>query len=514
MCGIVAQIGDSDPDSLGRMLGRLIHRGPDEGGETDIGTNCWLGHRRLSIVDVESGRQPLVNEVDGTKFYLVGNGEIYNHEEVREKSLSDASFSTRSDQEVALQLVAHLGPGRIDELRGMFAFVVAGEDGSFVAARDPVGIKPLFWARRGDSVLFASELRAFDPEWQPEVEVFPPGHYWTPKEGLVRFAHAVPRDLEEIKTFDGPAEPGSPIPGEVLGLVRDRLIDTVERRMMGDVPVGVFLSGGLDSNLVAAIAARWAKRNGTRLKTFAVGLEDSPDLIAARGVAEYLETEHHEATYTAEEAVSTLPEVVRAIESFDPKLVHSAVPNYLLAQLASRYVKVVLTGEGADEIFAGYEYMEEIEDEKDLHAELIRTIEGLHNLNLQRGDRVTMAHGLEARVPFLDLDMISLGLSLPPGWKLSGEDQPEKRLLRLAFDGWLPDDFIWRKKAQFGDGSGASSVLKERMEDSVPEEEFEEERFQVSPPLRTREEVAYYRIFSEYLKNVRTEQTVGRFATA
>jgi asparagine synthase (glutamine-hydrolysing) len=174
----------------------------------------------------------------------------------------------------------------------------------------------------------------------------------------------------------------------------------------------------------------------------------------------------------------------------------------------------VLTGEGADEIFAGYEYLEEFETEEELHDELVRIIEGLHNLNLQRGDRVTMAHGLEARVPFLELGMIRLGLSLPAGWKLAGEDQPEKRLLRQAFDGWLPDEFIWRKKAQFGDGSGAVTVLQEKMEESVTEEEFENERNEVDPPLRTREEVAYYRIFREYLGEVRPEQTVGRFATA
>ena len=284
--------------------------------------------------------------------------------------------------------------------------------------------------------------------------------------------------------------------------------------MMGDVPVGVFLSGGLDSSLVAAIAARWYERRGERLKTFAVGLEDSPDLLAARAVAEHLGTEHHERVYTAEDALEALPKVVRVIESFDPSLVRSAVPNYILAEFTKKHVKVVLTGEGADEIFAGYEYLEGFETEDDLHAELIRSIEGLHNLNLQRCDRVTMAHGLEARVPFLELDMIELGLSLPAGWKIAGEGQPEKRLLRMAFDGWLPDDFLWRKKAQFGDGSGAASVLKRRMEESVTNEEFEKERREVEPALRTREEVAYYRIFADYLGEVRPKRTIGRFATA
>ncbi|MEJ7718642.1 MAG: asparagine synthase-related protein [Thermoleophilaceae bacterium] len=219
----------------------------------------------------------------------------------------------------------------------------------------------------------------------------------------------------------------------------------------------MFLSGGLDSSLVAAIAAPWMRRHGKTLKTFAVGLEDSADLIAARVVAGFLDTEHHEKVYTAEEALEVLPTVVRTIESFDPSLVRSAVPNYLLSEMTSEHVKVVLTGEGADEIFAGYEYLGlgDPASQAELHDELVRTIEGLHNLNLQRADRVTMAHGLEGRVPFLELDMIELGLALPAGWKLAEEGQMEKRLLRKAFEGWLPDEFLWRGKEQFGDGSGA-----------------------------------------------------------
>ena len=513
MCGIIGIYGGLEPEVAGRMLNRIVHRGPDEEGNVEVAGN-WLGHRRLSIVDVSGGRQPLVTESkDGGKLYLIGNGEIYNHQEVREK-LPDVEYKTNSDNEVALHLIDQRGPERISDLHGMFAFIVAGEDGRFVAARDPVGIKPLYWSERDGHIVFASELRAYEDEWLVEAKVFPPGHYWTPEEGLKRFAYAVPRDMGDLEQFDGPSEPGAPIPEEILTKVREELIETVEGQMMGDVPVGVFLSGGLDSSLVAAIAAKWAKRNGTRLMTFAVGLEDSPDLLAARAVAEHLDTEHHEAIYTQEDAVKVLPKVVRAIESFDPSLVRSAVPNYILAEFTARYVKVVLTGEGADEIFAGYEYYEDFGTEEELHEELIRSIEGLHNLNLQRGDRTSMAHSLEARVPFLELGMIKLGLSLPAGWKLAGEDQPEKRLLRQAFDGWLPEDFLWRKKAQFGDGSGASSVLKERMENSISEEEFGREKDKIEPPLRTREEMAYYKIFADHLGDVDPEDTIGRFATA
>src|SRR5918998_846207 len=321
VCGIIGGYGGMDPETARRMMGRVAHRGPDDDGLVEVAGNV-LGHRRLSIVDVEGGKQPLVTP-DGS-LYLVGNGEVYNHEEIR-GTLKNSDLKTRSDNEVALCLVAERGPDALAGLLGMYAFLMAGEDGTFIAARDPVGIKPLYWAQ-----------------------------------------------------------------------------------------------------------------------------------AEARGPAEHLGTELHESPYTEEDALNVLPEVVRIIESFDPSLVRSAVPNFILAEFTARHVKVVLTGEGADEIFAGYEYLEEFRTEEELHAELVRTIKGLHDLNLQRADRVTMAHGLEARVPFLELDMISLGLSLPAGWKLAGEDQPEKRLLKMAFEGWLPDDFLWRKKAQFGDGSGAA----------------------------------------------------------
>ena len=511
MCGIVGGYGGVEPQVVRRMMGRITHRGPDDDGLVEVAGNT-LGHRRLSIVDVEGGKQPLATP-DG-RFSLVGNGEVYNHEDLLD-TLEERAMTTRSDNEVALRLVAERGPEALSELLGMYAFLIADEDGGLIAARDPVGIKPLYWARpQADGpIYFASEMRAFDEDLQPFVESFPPGHYWTPEDGLVRFGRAVPED-DEMEPIEGPSEPGAPIPEVILEEVRGRLIRTVERQMMGDVPVGVFLSGGLDSSLVAAIAARWYEERGQKLKTFAVGLEDSPDLLAAKAVAEHLGTEHHESVYTEKDALRVLPEVVRTIESFDPSLVRSAVPNFILAEFTAKHVKVVLTGEGADEIFAGYEYLEEFRTENDLHSELVRTIEGLHDLNLQRADRVTMAHGLEARVPFLELDMISLGLSLPAGWKLAGEGQPEKRLLRQAFEGWLPDSFLWRKKAQFGDGSGAASVLQEKMEASVTEEEFERERNEVEPPLRTREEVAYYRIFAEELGEIRPKRTISRFATA
>lgn len=507
MCGIVAGFGRADETAGQRMLARLIHRGPDDQGSVRVG-DAWLGHRRLSIVDLGGGHQPLSNDTDD--LWLVGNGEIYNHEFVRE-TLGE-EFTTRSDNEAALRLVDTLGPDALTKLEGMYAFVVAGEDGRFVAARDPVGIKPLYWARDGEDVVFASEMRAFDPEWRDSVEVFPPGHYWTPEDGLVRFADPV-ADAVPPLVAGGSREDGA-LPESLLLETREVLCAAVESQMMGDVRVGVFLSGGLDSSIIAAIAADYLRQRGERLITFAVGTAESPDLAAARRVAEYLDTEHHERIYDAEEALARVPEVVRIIEHFDPSLVRSAVPNLMVSELAAEHVKVVLTGEGADEIFAGYEYLQDIDDAGALHDELVRIIEGLHNLNLQRCDRVTMANGLEARVPFLDRRVIASGLRLPPALKLAGPGRPEKRVLREAFAGWLPEDILWRVKAEFGDGSGAKDSLTERLESAITDAEFAAERDVTAPALRTKEELAYQRIWHDQLGEIDPEATLGRFATA
>jgi asparagine synthase (glutamine-hydrolysing) len=389
----------------------------------------------------------------------------------------------------------------------MYALLSATADGgSFVAARDPVGIKPLYWARRDREVRFASEIAAFDAGWRSSIETFPPGCHWTPGGGLRRFARAAPPA--------GDAYSGAEPTAEVLADTRDVLVASVARQMMGDVPVGVFLSGGLDSTLIAAIAADYYAERGQRLATFAVGLEDSPDILAARQAAEHLGTVHRERLYTAEEAIAAAAPVVRAIEHFDPSLVRSAVPNYLLAEMTARHVKVVLTGEGADELFAGYGYLRDFPDPDDLHDELLRTLGGLHNLNLQRCDRVTMAFGLEARVPFLDRQVIALALRLPAAWKIAGPGKPEKRLLRQAFAGWLPDELLWREKSQFGDGSGAASVLTQALERGIGAEEVAEESGALDPPLRTPEELAYFRIWREHLRGVRPERVLGRFATA
>lgn len=493
MCGIVAQHGSVDEAACRRMLGRLEHRGPDDEGTARV-AGGWLGHRRLSIVDLESGAQPLTTPDEGAA--MVGNGEIYNHERVRAR-LGDRPYATGSDNEAALHAILARGDEGLRELEGMYAVVVATRDGGFLAARDPVGIKPLYWAERDGAVTFASELKAFEPRMRPAVRAFPPGHAWTPRGGLRQFAApaeapacAAPRDREEL-----------------LAAIRDTLVRAVEDQMMGDVPVGVFLSGGLDSSIVAAIAARWCRAHGTRLQTFAVGVGRSSDLLAARAVARHLDTDHHEATCSPEETAALVPEVVRTIEHFDPELVRSAVPNFLLARHTAAHVKVVLTGEGADELFAGYDHVGEISDPEALHGELTRSVAGLHNLNLQRCDRVTMAHGLEARVPFLDERVIALALGIDPALKLRREGEMEKQLLREAFDGWLPADVLWRRKVQFGDGSGSAAVLR-----SAPGE--------AEPPAavggrvpRTREEERYLRVWDAAYGGIDPDATLSHSVT-
>lgn len=488
------------------MLSRLAHRGPDGEGTRAVG-DAWLGHRRLGIVDVEGGDQPLGNAAGD--LWLVGDGEIYNHDRIRAQ-LDDRGFATGSDHEAALHVYEDRGIDGFDDLWGTFALVIAGGDGRFVATRDTIGVAPLYWARRDDTVLFASELKAFDADWRADVEPFPAGHAWTPERGLRPwrpFAVDAPVLMRSLAPDEEP-------PAWVFDAVRDTLVRAVEAALAAEVPVGVFLSGGLDSSIVTAIAARAARRDGWTLPTFAAGLPGSADLVAASKVAEHTGTSHHERVYSAEEAIDLVPEVIWVLESFDPTLVHSAVPNHLVAKLAGRHVKVVLIGEGADELFAGYSHYASLDAPEELHEELVDTIRGLHIGGLQRVDRVTSANAVEARIPFLELDMVELALALPPAWKVTRPDRPAKWLLRRAFEGWLPDEVLWREKAQFGQGTGMGDVLREHFNAAVSEEELERERAVIDPPLRTREELAYYRLFSERLGGVRPEGTIGRFVEA
>jgi asparagine synthase (glutamine-hydrolysing) len=507
MCGIVAwctsspEAITSDVVATGRaMLARLAHRGPDDTGQARVGEQAWLGHNRLSIVGPGNGRQPLG---EAGPWSLVCNGEIYNDAELRE-SLPGHHFTTASDNESALALLAGEGPRALDRLEGMWALCAATPDGRFVAARDRLGIKPLYWARDGGLCYFASEMRAFPVAVQHAVEMFPPGCWWTPDDGLVRFAEAV---------TTAPVQDGLTA-AELESRTRAVLVDSVRRHLMADVEVGVFLSGGLDSSIVAAVAAAEYAREGRRLKTFAVGTGGSSDLLAAREVAEFLGTDHHETVFDAARAVAALDDVIASVESFDAGLIRSAVPNWFLAESAARHVKAVLTGEGADELFAGYSYYHERHrDPAALRRELRRTIEQLHGLNLQRCDRVTMAHGLEARVPFLDSRVVGHAMSLPDAVKSLEADGLEKGHLRRAFTGWLPDRLLWRPKLEFGTGSGAADLLTPYWNQHAVDAEPAEQR-DAATALRSKEELAYYRAFRRALPAVRPAAVLTRFAVA
>lgn len=510
MCGIVAAFGVVDTDKCERMLNRLQHRGPDDTGILSL-ESAWLGHQRLSIVDISRGRQPLANS-DGTA-WIIGNGEIYNHEDLSAK-LPPGLLQTRSDTEAALHVVMRDGPASVAELSGMFALAMVTDTGDGLVARDPMGVKPLYWIEQAERTVFASELRSFDPEDRPQVASFPPGCLWTPATGIVRYADSVPVGVRPARRAQHPAWDSG-----ALEKVRDSIVLSVQRRMMSDVGVGVFLSGGLDSAIVAAVAAEHARRRGDLLPTFAVGTKDSSDLLAARRVAEFIGSDHHEIVATAEDIGDELDSAVEVIEHYDPALVRSAVPNLLLAREAAKKVKVVLTGEGADELYGGYSYVHspEFADPNALHAELVRSLEQLHHLNLQRCDRTTMYFGLEAREPFLDTTVVRTALTLPPEWKKTAGDRPEKALLREAFTDWLPEELLWRGKEQFGDGSGAGEVLASLAESNVAGRDDLDDA-QTQPPdswaLRSDEEILYYRIWQRHFSGVRPNATLGCFATA
>lgn len=509
MSGIVAAYGQFD-DALGqRMLERMAHRGPDGVNAHRTGPKgvAWLGSRYLSITDPETGSQPVAGTAPGT--WMTGDGKIYNYRRFRDQ-LGTERFRTQSDIEAALHLYEDQGLAAFAQLWGTFALVLATADGQFVAARDALGIAPLYWATRGDTVLFASELKAFDEDWRPDVESFPPGYIWTPQDGLIPGAR-FPATTPVLLTSRAPNEEP---PAWIFDAIRDTIIRAVERSLDAALPVGVLLSGGVDSSILTAIAARLLAERGKTLPTFAVGMADSGDLLAARTVAEYTGTDHHELMYTADDAIQMVPQIISELESFDPTLVHSAVPHHLVNELAAQQVNVVLAGEGADELFAGYAHYGRHHSGKALHAELLATLEGMHIGGLQRVDRIAGAHGVEARVPFLDLDVIELALALPPAWKLLSSDRPAKWMLRRAFDGWLPDDILWRRKEQFGEGTGMNDVLRTHYEATVTDEELQREAAVLTSPLRTREELAYFRIFTEDFSGFDVNQVIGRFAEA
>ncbi len=491
MCGIAAIFGRTDESVVRAMMARIKHRGPDGEGIARL-DNGVLGHVRLAIMDLAGGGQPMTNERGDLA--VAFNGEIYNHLDLRGGLESRHQFHTRSDTEVLLHLYEEQYEDMLDQLDGMFALMIGGPHG-LLLARDPLGIKPLYYGRKGETFLAASELKAFPP--MDELRMLPAGHALLVGGEEWCFARPFPPQAPVVTE---PLE-------EVLREVRRRLEQAVVKRLMADVPVGVYLSGGLDSSVVAAMM----RPHTEELHSFTAGIEGSPDLAAARTAAQHLGTEHHELVYTAEDVRQALPEVIRCMESFDAPLVRSAVPMYFVSQLAAQHVKVVLSGEGADELFAGYSYLRDLPDGQHLKQELADITMGLQDTALQRGDRVPMAHGLEARVPFLDMDLVRYAMRLPAELLAPRPDRPEKWLLREAFHGLLPPEIEQRKKMKFSEGAGSSEVGAELAKDLITSEEFEANR-EVMPglTLRSPEELYNYRIWREVMGPHLSPELVGR----
>lgn len=480
MCGITAIYGKNDQKIIQEVMNSLIHRGPDDSGLTSL-QNATLGHRRLSIMDPIGGKQPIYSE-DG-KIAIVTNGEIYNFEELKKSLSSEHDFTTSSDGEVPLHLFEDKGRKMVESLDGMFALIMSDGD-ELLAARDPLGIKPLYYGESGDNIIFASELKALCGR-ATNVKEFPPGTLYHSKTGFHKYCD-IPQAVPEEKSID-----------EWCKLIRKTLEQSIEKRLMSDVPLGAFLSGGLDSSIIAAVA----RQHMDELHTFSVGIEGSRDIEAARMVAKHIDSNHHEYVFTEEDIQKHLPEIVFHLESFDQDLVRSAVPCYFVSRLASKYVKVILTGEGADELFGGYSYYKDFDDTMPLHEELYRSVSSLHNINLQRVDRLTMAHSIEGRVPFLDLDMIELGQRIPANIKIRENKKGkhvEKWILRKAFEDLLPHEIVWRGKEQFDEGSGTSDVLSGLGSYFMPESEADKYSSSYkSDNIRSHEEGVYHKLLCD-----------------
>ncbi|MGA7876703.1 MAG: asparagine synthase B [Desulfoferrobacter sp.] len=483
MCGIVTMWGGADVPFVKTMMTSLVHRGPDAEGTfvSNKGPGV-LGHRRLSIMDPQGGNQPIYNE--NRDKAIIANGEIYNYPSLYPDLSATHRFATTSDTEAILHLYEDHEDGVAEKLDGMYAFVIA-DDENIYAARDPIGIKPLYYGEKGSNLVFASELKAF-PRGVANVKEFLPGTFYHSARGFQTFY-----EVPEIAVQEAPVD-------RYIEELRETLEKAVVKRLMSDVPLGAFLSGGLDSSIIAAIA----KKHLGELHTFSVGVEGSRDLQAARLVSKHLETIHHEYVLTEKEVREKLPEIVYYLESYDQDLVRSAIPCFFTSRLAADHVKVILTGEGADELFGGYTYYKDIPSHETLHGELRRSVASLHNINLQRVDRMTMAHSIEGRVPFLDLTMIRLGQLIPSKLKLVGSPPVEKWILRKAFEDLLPFEIVWRAKEQFDEGSGTVDLLEGTLAGILTEKEAAAYcSSHLETTLRSKEECYYHQLFMHAYEN-------------
>ena len=503
------------------MSKKIRHRGPDWSG-VYTGDNAILSHERLSIVDPLSGKQPLVSD-DG-KIILAANGEIYNHKEIRKEFEGKYNFQTGSDCEAIIPLYKKFRESgdftlMIEKLSGIFAFALYdSENDVYLVARDEIGVIPLYqgWDKAGRFYV-ASELKALEGECQT-IEEFPNGHYFYSKdEKPVRWYKREWENFDAVKNNPRAADDkGEIINPSVIEKVRNGLESAVKQQLMSDVPYGVLLSGGLDSSIIAAITQKFSKKRiesdskeaawWPQLHSFAIGLEGSPDLIAAQKAADYIGTVHHEVHFTIQEALDALPDVIYHIETYDITTVRASTPMYLLARvIKSMGIKMVLSGEGSDELFGGYLYFHKAPDAKEFHEELVRKMSKLHLYDCLRANKSLMAWGVEGRVPFLDKEFIDIAMSLNPSDKMNirlpnGKQRMEKWILRKAFEDMLPEEICWRQKEQFSDGVGYNWIdtLKKMTEEKVSDAEFarRENRFPVNPP-KTKEEYYYREIYSK-----------------
>ena len=502
------------------MSKKIRHRGPDWSG-VYTGNNAILSHERLSIVDPLSGKQPLVS--DDEKIILAANGEIYNHKEIRAKFENTYKFRTGSDCEVIIPLYKKYRESgdftkMIEELSGIFAFALYdSEHDTYLIGRDEIGVIPLYqgWDKAGRYYV-ASELKALEGDCQT-IEEFPNGSYFYSKdEKPTRWYHRDWETYDAVKSAPRATDDkGEVINPSVIEKVRNGLESAVKAQLMSDVPYGVLLSGGLDSSIIAAVTQKYSKKRvesdsreaawWPQLHSFAVGLEGSPDLIAAQKAADYIGTVHHEVHFTIQEALDALPDVIYHIETYDITTVRASTPMYLLARvIKSMGIKMVLSGEGSDELFGGYLYFHKAPNAQEFHEELVRKMSKLHLYDCLRANKSLMAWGVEGRVPFLDKDFIDIAMGLNPSDKMNiklpdGKQRMEKWILRKAFEDLLPESIAWRQKEQFSDGVGYNWIdtLKKMTEEKVTDAEFarRENRFPVNPP-KTKEEYYYREIYS------------------
>lgn len=527
MCGIVAifNVKEQTPELRTKALGmskKIRHRGPDWSGIHCSGS-AILAHERLSIVDPESGGQPLFSP-DG-KQVLAVNGEIYNHKEIRARYQGRYDFQTGSDCEVILALYRDKGIDFLEDLNGIFAFALYDEEQDvFLIARDHIGVIPLYIGYNDDGKVFvASELKALEGECD-RYEPFLPGHYyWSKDPGMKPWYKRDWMEYDNVK--DNPASSDA---------IRDSLCAAVKRQMMSDVPYGVLLSGGLDSSVISAITESYAERRietdsqsrawWPRLHSFAVGLKGAPDLAKARQVADYIGTVHHEINYTIQEGLDALRDVIYFIETYDITTVRASVPMYLLARvIKSMGIKMVLSGEGADEIFGGYLYFHKAPSAEEFHKETVRKLSKLHQYDCLRANKSLSAWGVEGRVPFLDKEFLDVAMRTNPKAKmcsiLPGSDQKasmEKRIVREAFEDMLPEEVAWRQKEQFSDGVGYSWIdtLKKITSEAVTDEQMAHaaERFPINTPL-CKEEYYYRSIFEEHFPSESAARSVPHEAS-